>query len=175
MINNNTKVGFDSQQRPVVAYHKYDASGATQLYNARFENGRWVAHQTSDWDYRWEFGGGGTLVFELEVEGVVARADGTLTQRWYHAKNGGWGAFRLDETTLAATASIEPPLPYPAVLDQPQSTTDGMVVRWQAGVGASSDASVTWYLRWETLESNRDMPRDVIPAPTELKLYAFRR
>src|SRR5262249_39649324 len=46
MINNNTKVGFDSQNRPVIAYHKYDASGNTQLYNARFENGRWTTHVT---------------------------------------------------------------------------------------------------------------------------------
>ena len=175
MINNNTKVGFDSQKRPVVVYHKYDASGATQLYNARFEDGEWVAHQTSDWDYRWAFGGEGSLVFEIEVEGVVAQADGTLTQRWYHEKNGGWGAFRLDETTLAATATIDPPLPYPRELDQPESTTDGMIVRWQGDTGSGPDPALSYFLRWETLESNRDMPRDVIPAPTKLKLYGFRR
>ena len=53
MINNNTKVGFDSQNRPVVAYHKFDAAGNTQLYNARVEGGKWVTHQTSNWNYRW--------------------------------------------------------------------------------------------------------------------------
>src|SRR5262249_53223687 len=37
MINNNTKIGFDAQMRPIVAYHKYDAAGNTQLYDARFE------------------------------------------------------------------------------------------------------------------------------------------
>jgi hypothetical protein len=34
---------------------------------------------------------------------------------------------------------------------------------------------VSYFLRWETLESNRDMPRDTIPPGTPLKLYAFRR
>ncbi|HLV68655.1 MAG TPA: BNR-4 repeat-containing protein [Polyangiaceae bacterium] len=174
MINNNTKVGFDSQNRPVIVYHKYDASGATQLYNARLEDGRWVVRQTSDWDYRWDFGGNGTLVFEIEVEGVAVQPDGTLTQRWYHARYGGWGAFRLDEATLAAVETIEPPLPYPRELDTPLSPTPGMIVRWQADSGRGPDADVVYMLRWETLESNRDMPRDVIPPPTELSLYALR-
>ena len=103
MINNNTKIGFDSQNRVIVAYHKYDAAGNTQLYNARFEGDRWAVHKTSPGPTRWAFGGQGTLVFEIEVEPVVLQPNGTLTQEWYHAKNGGWGAFRLDETTLAAT------------------------------------------------------------------------
>jgi len=173
MINNNTKVGFDSQKRPVVVYHKYDSDGFTQLFNARFENGQWIPHQTSDWDYRWDFGGQGTLVFEIEVEGVVAQPDGTLTQRFYHARYGGWGAFRLDETTLAAVETIEPPLPYPRELDTPESPTRGMVVRWRADSANDGDDAVDYYLRWETLESNRDMPRDVIPPPTALALYGF--
>ncbi|MFO7180870.1 MAG: BNR repeat-containing protein, partial [Pseudomonadota bacterium] len=174
MINNNTKVGFDSKNRPVIVYHKYDARGATQLYNARLEDGRWVVHQTSNWDYRWDFGGQGTLVFEIEVEGVRVQPDGTLSQRWYHARYGGWGAFRLDETTLEAVETIEPPQPYPRELDTPVSGTPGMIVRWQADSGRGPEPDVVYMLRWETLESNRDMPRDVIPPPTELELYALR-
>jgi hypothetical protein len=185
MINNNTKVGFDTQHRPIIVYHKYDANGATQLYNARFEDGRWVSHQTSAWDYRWAFGGNGTLVFEIEVEGVQVSPGGTLTQRWYHARLGGWGAFRLNEQTLAAEANIEPPLPYPAALGTPRATEAGLVVRWQSDSGSSPagnpaaaalpGADIQYMLRWETLESNRDLPRDVSPSPTPLELYAFRR
>ena len=173
MINNNTKVGFDSQNRAVVVYHKYDSAGNTQLYNARFEGGRWVRYQTSMWTTRWNFGGNGTLVFEIEVAGVKVQPDGTLTQDWYHARNGGWGAFRLDETNLRATATIERPLPYPRALDTPQSTTAGMVVRWAPDTGAGPNANVHYLLRWETLESNRDMPRDPIPPATRLRLYGF--
>jgi hypothetical protein len=174
MINNNTKVGFDSQNRPVVAYHKFDANGNTQLCNARFENGAWVVHQTSSWDYRWDFGGGGTLVFAIEVEAVRLQPDGTLTQSFYHSQYGGRGAFLLDETTLAAVATIDPPLPYPQELDTPESPTPGMVVRWASDAGSSPDATLTYMLRWETLESNRDMPRTDVPPPTKLRLYAFR-
>jgi hypothetical protein len=173
MINNNTKVGFDAQNRPIVVYHKYDGDGNTQLYNARFENGEWVVHQTSAWDYRWDFGGGGTLVFEIEVEPVVAASDGTLTQRYYHAQYGGWGAFQLNPDTLEAEADIEPPLPSPIELDTPESTTPEMITRWQADGGQSSDPSVVYLLRWETLPSNRDEPRDTVPPPTMLRLYGF--
>lgn len=173
MINNNTKVGFDARNRPIVAYHKYDAQGNTQLYNARFEDGVWVSHRTSNWDYRWDFGGGGTLVFEIEVEPVVAGDDGTLTQRYYHAEYGGYGAFRLNPETLEAEAEIEPPLPYPRELDTPESSTADMVTRWQEDDGASPDPGIVYLLRWETLPSNRDEPRPTIPPPTQLRVYGF--
>lgn len=174
MINNNTKVGFDSQDRPIVAYHKYDADGNTQLYNARYENGAWVPHQTSSWDYRWDFGGGGTLVFEIEVEPVELHADGTLTQNFYHARYGGLGAFRLDESTLAAVEEIPQPVPYPPSLAEVESPTPEMHVRWQTDAGSGPDPSIVYMLRWETLDSNRDMARDPIPPPTMLRLYGFR-
>lgn len=179
LINNNTKVGFDAEGRAVIVYHKYDANGKTQLYNARVEAGKWVVHQTSEWDYRWDFGGEGTLVFELEVEGVKVQADGRLTQTFYHAQYGGWGAFELDPETLRAVRTIDPPLPYPKELDQVESSTEGMRVRWAHEWARSSADSVpnayTYLLRWETLDSNRDMPRSPVPEPTTLRLYGFPR
>jgi len=174
MINNNTKVGFDAQDRPVVAYHKYDAAGNTQIYNARLEEGRWVVHQTTDWSYRWDFGGQGTLVFAVELDGVRSLADGTLVQDFHHAEYGGRGTLRLDPETLHAEETLPPLLPYPSELDRPESTTPGMVVRWARSAGGGPDPDVTYLLRWETLESNRDQPRATIPPPTGLRLYAFR-
>lgn len=176
MINNNTKVGFDDRDRPVVVYHKYDLQGNTQLYNARFEDGAWVVHQTSQWDHRWDFGGNGTLIFEIEVDGVKVQPDGRLTQEFYHAQYGGWGAFVLDPETLAAIETIDPPRPYPLDLDLVTSTTPGMEVRWQADFTPPASVRAPYsMLRWETLPSNRDMPRDTIPPPTPLRLYTFAR
>jgi hypothetical protein len=65
MVNGNTVVGFDSQKRVVIGYHKFDAEGNTQIYNARFEDGHWHIQQASDWHYRWDFGGGGSIQFEV--------------------------------------------------------------------------------------------------------------
>jgi hypothetical protein len=173
MINNNTKVGFDSQNRPVVAYHKFDAAGNTQLYNARIEGGRWVTHQTSNWSYRWNFGGGGTLIFQIQLEGVRTDAKGTLMQTWYHMQLGGWNAFRLDEATLAQVAMIGRVLPYPISLETVQSTTAGMGVRWASDSGSGLDPGITYMLRWETLPENMDLPRATIPPATRLRVYGF--
>jgi hypothetical protein len=175
MINNNTKIGFDAQGRPVVAYHKFEsANGPTQIYNARFENGAWVVHETTDWTYRWSFGGQGTLVFAIELDGVRVRSDGALVQDYYHAQHGGRGTLRLDPTTLRAVETLAPETPYPRSLDTPESVTAGMIVRWAKDVGTGSDPAVRYLLRWETLASNMDMPQSAVPPPTRLRVYGFR-
>ena len=114
-------------------------------------------------------------MFQIEVEEPKLQKDGTLTQEWYHAQYGGWGAFRLDPTTLHASATIPPPLPYPAALDTVQSTTPGMLVRWGQDSGAGPDPRILYMLRWETLPSNQDQPRATIPPPTRLRLYGIRQ
>ena len=118
------------------------------------------------WNYRWAFSGQGTLVFEIQVEPVKVDAAGNLTQRWYHAQYGGWNAFALDPTTLAATAMLGRSLPYPVfardrrVDDRRACTCAGKTTRAPAPT-----RRVLYMLRWETLDSNRDMPRSPIPRP----------
>jgi hypothetical protein len=175
MINNNTKVGFDSQNRPVVIYHKFDAQGNTQLYNARVENGKWVTHQTTTWGYRWYFSGMFTLEFQIEVDGVKSYPTGELKQLYYHKQYGGWGGLLLNETTLAATQQIAPPFPYPPQLATVESTTPNMMVRWWADAGTSPDPDIYYMMRWETLPPNGDQPRDVEPPSTMLRVYGFKR
>ena len=52
-----------------------------------------------------------------------------------------------------------------------------MGVRWAEDSGAGPDANVLYMLRWETLDSNRDMPRSPIPphAPAALRLREVTR
>ena len=115
MINNNTKVGFDAQNRPIVAYHKFDSAGNTQLYNARFEGGPLGRAQDVELDLPLGVrrpGDAGVRDRGRAGEGQRGRH---LTQRWYHAQYGGWNAFALDPTTLAATAMLGRSLPYPVL------------------------------------------------------------
>lgn len=49
MINESTVIGFDRQGKTILSYHKFDANGHTQIYNARYEDGAWKIYQTSDW------------------------------------------------------------------------------------------------------------------------------
>ena len=89
LINGNVCVGFDNAARPIVSYHKFDSDGYTQLFNARREQHGWQVYQTSDWSYRWEFGGGGTIPFEIRIGPVQVEANGELDsgvstcQAWY--------------------------------------------------------------------------------------------
>jgi len=170
MINGNTRLGFDSRNRPIISYHKFDEKGRTQLYNARLETGGWKTYQTSQWDYRWEFGGGGSIDFEISFGPVGVEPDGTLSQNYRHVKHGS-GTWQLDEATLKPIGRIATRPPYPKELSAVESPVPGMRVRWANDLGESPEARAKYILRWETLGPNRDRPRKEIPPPTMLRLY----
>lgn len=169
IINGNTILGFDSQNRPILSYHKFDAGGKTQLYNARQEKGGWKIYQTSQWDYRWEFKGGGSIGFEIGFGPVRVEPDGRLSQSYHHAKEG-VGTWILDEATLKPTGKLTRVLP-PKALRQVESKYPGMQARRCEDLGKSDEAGVQYTLRWETLPSNRDRARSEVPPPTMLRLY----
>ncbi len=175
MINGNTKIGFDALRRPVISYHKFDARGKTQLYSARREADGWRIYQTSDWDYRWEFQGGGTIRFEISFGPIVAGLDGSLTQSWHHPKHGS-GNWKLDPGALKPVGKAQPPSSgLPGGFSRVESPWPGMGVRTAADLGASDDPKVRYLLRWETLPSNRDRPRSgPLPPPTMLRLHQVR-
>lgn len=178
MINGNTVIGFDSQKRIVIGYHKFDADGKTQIYNARFEDGHWNVVQASNWDYRWDFGGGGSISFEVGLGPVQPHADRTLTQSWRNVKYGS-GTWTLDEATLKpVTTTTAPTKPKPAAgdsLGKVESTFPGMAIRTASDSGKPSEPGVRYVLRWETLGVNRDKPHEgPIPPPSMLRVYELR-
>ena len=180
---NRGAIGFDSHNRLIITYHKFDANGYTQLYNARWE-GAWKFYQTSDWAYRWDFGGTGTLVLNITFGPVVVEPNGSLTQSYYHVQYG-TGIWELDESTMKPKSILGTSL-WPARLEAPQHS--GMVVHWLKSTGLitlagsffnststpAKDPSIVYALRWETMPENQDQPRSPIPAPTPLMLYTFK-
>ena len=183
IINGNVRLGFDSNGGPVVTYCKYDSEGNTQIYAARPEDGVWRIRQVSDWKgYRWDFGGGGAIGFEVRVGAVQAGADGTLT---LSARNKhGNSRWVLDEKTLRPLPPEDRPKPpapkkrpKPAgaipssVLSKVESTFPGMLKRRAYDVGKPSEANVRYALVWETLGPNRDRPRTgPLPEPSMLRV-----
>jgi len=173
VINGNVRLGFDAEARPIVSYHKFDPDGKTQIYNTRFEDGRWVVHRATDWDYRWAFSGGGSIDFDIRVGGVQAGPDGRLTQSYRHPKEGS-GAWILDGTTLKPVGQAPPGPTVPSNVRGPESDFPGMAVRWRWSRGDGGDPGIRYALRWETLGRNRDRPRKgPLPEPTALRLYEF--
>jgi hypothetical protein len=49
-----------------------------------------------------------------------------------------------------------------------------MLVHWLDAKGTSSEPEVTYKLRWESLDANRDRkPEGKLPEPGKLQLYRF--
>jgi hypothetical protein len=173
IINNNTKIGFDNLGRVTISYHKYDAAGNTQPWTARLEDGKWKLHQITDWPYRWDFGGGGTLVFEINLGPVRLESDGRLTQTFSHVKFGS-GTWLIDPETLRATGQVQCQ-ETPPELNTVEGAFPGLQVRWANDSGESGVPGLSYKLRWETLDANRDQPRQgSLPPPSRLRLVAVK-
>ncbi len=171
IINGNTILGFDSQHRSVISYHKFDVQGDTQIYNARREKDGWNIYQTSQWNYRWEFKGGGAIPFEIRIGPVSIESKGRLSQRYNHPQHGA-GQWLLDEATLKPIGEQPLQSSFPSALERVESQFPGMEVRWCSDAGTSAEPHARYALRWETLGAHRDRPRkEPLPPPSMLRLY----
>lgn len=170
LINGLVRIGFDALQRPVLSYHAYDEAGRSQIRAARLEDGRWRIRQTSRWNHRWEFGGGGTIDFEIGIGPVEASADGTLVQE--HSSAAGHGTWTLDPATLAVSGTTTRRRP---AAGRVESTFPGMEVR-RAFEAGTPGGDRRFMLQWETLGPNRDQPRpEPWPAPSMLRIVEAAR
>ncbi|MCF6287163.1 MAG: BNR repeat-containing protein [Candidatus Hydrogenedentes bacterium] len=176
LINGNAKLGFDGEKRPVLTYHKYDADGNSQVYNARWADGSWAISQATNWTSRWQFQGGGSIAFKVRVQPVKADGDGGLIQEWSHWELGR-ERWQLDLESLRATKKLPlPPSTSPPGFHRLESDFSGLTVRSASDSGKSPDPRIRYMLRWETLGPNRDRPRTPpLPPPSALTLYEIRR
>ncbi|MFZ5832715.1 MAG: BNR repeat-containing protein, partial [Planctomycetota bacterium] len=186
LLNSAVKMSFDASGRPVLSYLKFDPQGNTQIYSARREGDQWQIRQTSDWDYRWAPSGGGSIRSEIGFSAVEAQPDGSLLQSYSHIKYGG-GHWLLDEATLKPIGRGQREVIVPRSLYKLESKYPGMTVEIAADLAGGRDGSreagstgiaagspepaERFFLRWETLPSNRDRPREGDPPPpTMLRL-----
>ena len=170
LINMTFNLGFDRDHRPIVVYHRYDAAGRSQAYAARPDAGAavWKSVQISDWDFRWNFSGGGSIAAEVTLGAATLQPDQSLLVDFSTTHAPGSGRWRLDPATLRPLAVLPPPSgALPASLSAPSSGLPGMEVQ----TAVSRADGRRWVLRWETLPRNRDRPREKAPPPVELWLY----
>lgn len=157
--------GWDGRGRPVVQYSRYDEQGRSQEYNARWEDRSWKVYQTSSWRYRWELQRTGTLHNDIVVTPVSVDSSGRLTQGFEHIEHGR-GTWVLAEESLLPIEVLE----TPAALEKlrtVESRFPGMEVREYI-----YDRQGEYFLRWETLPTNRDRRRKrPYPDPSILRVY----
>ncbi|KHL25329.1 hypothetical protein PK98_00940 [Croceibacterium mercuriale] len=160
MINNNTVPGFDRQGRVLVTYHKFDAAGQTQIFVARREADGWRSVQVTRWrDFRWDFGGGGSLDSRLTVSGTEPLGKDCLLVRV--VRDGVPLALVLDAATLALVEE-RPDTRLADELAGEVAAPEGMQINT---IEQSGHAVV-----WPTLPPHRDLPLSDIPPPTVLRL-----
>lgn len=176
LINIGIKTGFDSKNNVVIGYHKYDSNGNTQLFISRFEEGKWINKQLTNWDYRWDFKGMGTIVNEILIESPrPSGKPGELIFGYHHNTKYGNGQIVINEKTLEPIRSEAFETGYPARLDTVESTFPGMLVNIAFDKGKSPDQSRKYLLRWETLSPNRDQKRTgTLPPASMLRLYELK-
>lgn len=165
MINNNTVLGFDSQGRPMVTYHKFDAAGDTQVYLARREASGWRAAPISQWKgFRWDFGGPGSLAGRLSVGGAKVEAYGRMMAPV--VRDGRASELVFDEKTLAPVEERPAQDLVARLGDKLRVPSDMRANVLQVAGGPEGD----YALVWPTRPPNRDRPTEDIPSPTTLLL-----
>ena len=100
--------------------------------------------------------------------------DGRLTQNYSHIKFGG-GTWLLDPQTLRTRGTIRGEQRIPPELGKLQGSFPGLTVKWADDSGTSDQPDQRFILRWETLNANRDRPRQgPLPSPSMLRLYEIK-
>ncbi len=168
IINLAARLCLDDDLNPVFVYHKYDEQGNLQFYIATREGRGWQYKQITDWDYRWEFKGRGSVVSEVRIRGFE-KTDSGYEIPFYHIKYG--------EKTLVLDRDFN-------VVDEVDRTETvqtaialeddfrGLEVRIQTEK-VDGPGQPKYFLKWETLPNNRDRPRPQ-PWPSASNLYLYR-
>jgi hypothetical protein len=165
LLNNDTRVGWDADGRLMISYIKFDAAGNTQAYTARREGTSWRVYQTSNWTWRWDFGGTGGVTVLVTVGGI-SLSGGELVQPFSHWKAGS-GTWTLDPATLQPTGVFQQGTEIPPSLsvietgmgNLPATIFADMKAYFLGGRGDGARAA-RYFLRWEALApTNRDQAR----------------
>ena len=171
IINLAAKLVLDESNNPIMAFHKYDEAGNLQFFVSWIQDGVWKTNQVTEWAYRWEFSGRGSIVFEVRLGDFIRRSDGNYELGYSHVKYGD-GTILLDGQFTPIGEVLKP---ESFIAEQKlEGDFPGLLVRTAADKGGSEDEK-TYLLKWETLSQNRDRPHpEPLPGPSALYLYLLK-
>jgi hypothetical protein len=166
-------ISWDSQNRPVITYHKYRIAGTdttSQIFNTRWESNTWKIYQTSGWTgYKWPLDLTGSLSHDIAATPLQIDKAGRLLQ-YYVYRDGIKRQWVLNETTLKPISDSvwQPPAAMQAFY-QIESTWSGT-----PPMQINQKQQGEYYLRWETLPQNQDLARNPpYPPFSMLRVYRF--
>lgn len=165
---NNIRLGFDEMGRPVISYLKFDSTGATQLFHARREAAGWKSTPATDWKYRWDPRGRGTIPSEINFSGVKVQ-DGHLIEQ-VHQPEIGSKEFEYDDSLkIKQILGVDTQQVASPVKDRPAPEGTIRNVRAVREIGvARRGERYTYAISWFSLPANnRDKPRKCNPAESK--------
>lgn len=181
-------MGWDSKHRVVISYHRFDESGASQIYNARFVGDQWMVVPATSWDFVWgeSYYGTGALNIAgiVRMSAIAPAGDGELSQLVWN-RDVEEAIVVLDGESLHPLRMESPqPVAWRRKLSVPESdflvepipdlrrTGGPMQVELIPDSDGSEQEGVSYYLRWEHGGANRDRPvPEPWPEPTMLRVY----
>ncbi len=169
LINNNVRLAFLPNERPVAIYHKRDASGSQQIWGAAFDGTRWARRQLTEWNYRWDFAGQGSLDFQIEIGLPETTADGvTVDVRCGEEVKALCVTEDLSVTSLTSVSPWNPIRRF--------QRGDGLYERVTPGRGwAPADSSDEWFVSHSSVLEQRDRPpAEPAPRPQPLAVIGVR-
>jgi hypothetical protein len=167
VLNGNVRLGFDGSGRPVITYFKFGPDGNTQVYLARRNTGGWQIAKVTSWtDFRWDFGGGGTLP-ELRLTVTPVKPISGSRLRIEVRKDGSELDLIVDANTLQLI-EILPAVRLSDFFTIQKGCPAGMEV--QTMLESWSGAANPLGIAWASQPPNRDQPAEVITDPTTLYL-----
>jgi hypothetical protein len=173
IINLAAKLVLDEKNNPVFAYHKYDSLGNIQFYTAQTFENKWIYKQVTDWDYRWEFSGNGSINTEVRIKGFKRRDDGFYEIDYWHIKHGS-GTILLNNK-FENIGEVLKPESFASQMEI-EGKFPGLLVRTTGDLGELNKIGEKYILKWETLNANRDRPRpEPWPEPSQLYLYKLKK
>lgn len=174
LINMGFNISWDKNMSPYITYHKYDASGRSQVFISRWEKAagkeyQWTPYQISNWkDFKWSLNKAGSLANSLGISTIRETEKGEITVDFYHEKYGE-GSWLLDKNSLKVKQEVQ------AVKKDDTSLLPPLAVNEAMSVRTKKDNTGQYIMRWQTLGTNQDRARPGTPPdPVELIIYQIR-
>ena len=106
LINMDYWISWDRLNRAVITYHRYDDNNISQIFNTRWENGKWKIYQTSNWtNFKWNLDREGSLSHDIAATLLSIDENGELIQDYVYP-NQKMKRWILNEETLKPQSDI---------------------------------------------------------------------
>lgn len=169
MHNGKFDVVFTKKGEPIPLYIKYDEKGMTQLYAAKYHNNKWDIKQISNWNFRWEFIGGGDKMDKgASFNQGGYNQDSLLLIYWQTQENkNGIFALDLEAFEKVETFSVNPNRQKTSLNFDKLLTNPDTEVRITKTTNSGNVPPPEHYLKWEAMPKShgRHAPETIPDGP----------